>query len=56
LAYQTRDNVERLVAGGIQIPQLKLDGVATRNKLLCQFQADILGIPVARPVATQVGW
>ena len=53
LAYQTRDNVERLVAGGIQIPQLKVDGGATRNDLLCQFQADILGIPVARPVGLE---
>jgi glycerol kinase len=53
LAYQTRDNVERLVAGGVQIPQLKVDGGATRNELLCQFQADILGIPVARPVGLE---
>lgn len=53
LAYQTRDNVERLVAGGIAIPQLRVDGGATRNNLLCQFQADILGIPVARPVGLE---
>jgi glycerol kinase len=53
LAYQTRDNVERLVAGGIDIPQLRVDGGATRNNLLCQFQADILGIPVARPVGLE---
>lgn len=53
LAYQTRDNVERLVAGGIAIPQLRVDGGATRNNLLCQFQADILGVPVARPVGLE---
>jgi glycerol kinase len=53
LAYQTRDNVERLVAGGIAIPQLRVDGGATRNNLLCQFQADILGLPVARPVGLE---
>ncbi|NBX23542.1 MAG: glycerol kinase GlpK [Microbacteriaceae bacterium] len=53
LAYQTRDNVERLVAGGIDIPQLRVDGGATRNNLLCQFQSDILGIPVARPVGLE---
>lgn len=52
-AYQTRDNVERLVAGGIDIPQLRVDGGATRNNLLCQFQADILGVPVARPVGLE---
>ncbi len=50
MAYQTRDNVEALKAGGLAIPELKVDGGATRNTLLCQFQADILGIPVRRPV------
>ena len=50
MAYQTRDNVEALKAGGRPIPELKVDGGATRNNLLCQFQADILGIPVRRPV------
>ncbi len=50
IAYQTRDNVEALKAGGLPIPELKVDGGATRNNLLCQFQADILGIPVKRPV------
>ncbi len=50
MAYQTRDNVEALKAGGLPVPELKVDGGATRNNLLCQFQADILGIPVRRPV------
>ena len=49
MAYQTRDNVEALKAGGLPISDLKVDGGATRNNLLCQFQADILGIPVRRP-------
>jgi glycerol kinase len=49
MAYQTRDNVEALKAGGLSIPELKIDGGATRNALLCQFQADLLGIPVVRP-------
>jgi len=49
MAYQTRDNVEALHAGGFRVPELKVDGGATRNNLLCQFQADILGIPVRRP-------
>ena len=48
--FQTRDNVEALKAGGLPIPELKVDGGATRNNLLCQFQANILGIPVRRPV------
>lgn len=49
MAYQTRDNVEALVAGGVPVPELRDDGGATANDLLCQFQADILGIPVLRP-------
>ena len=53
MAYQTRDNVDQLVAGGIEIRSLKVDGGATRNNMLCQFQADILGIPVERPVGLE---
>jgi glycerol kinase len=50
MAYQTRDNVDSLVAGGFPVPALKVDGGAARSDLLCQFQADILGIPVRRPL------
>lgn len=49
MAYQTRDNVDNLRRSGIEIPLLKVDGGATRNNFLCQFVADILGIPVERP-------
>jgi glycerol kinase len=49
MAYQTRDNVDTLVRGGVPVPELRVDGGATRNGLLCQFQADILGVPVVRP-------
>jgi len=49
MAYQTRDNVDALVAGGIPVPELKVDGGAARSNLLCQFQADLIGIPVMRP-------
>ena len=49
MAYQTRDNVDVLEAAGTMVPELKVDGGAARNNLLCQFQADILGIPVLRP-------
>ena len=49
MAYQNRDNVEALVASGVAVPELKVDGGASASDLLCQFQADILGIPVARP-------
>ena len=49
MAYQTRDNVDALVAAGVEVPELRVDGGATHNDLLCQFQADLLGIPVAPP-------
>ncbi len=49
MAYQTKDNIEALLQGNEEIPSLKVDGGAARNNVLCQFQADILGIPVLRP-------
>lgn len=49
MAYQTYDNLNTLRRGGIDIPYLKIDGGAVRNDWLCQFQADVLGIPVLRP-------
>ena len=49
MAYQTRDNLDALRAGGIDVSSLKVDGKAVCNNFLCQFQADILGIPVVRP-------
>lgn len=49
MAYQTRDNVEAFRAGGFDVPELRVDGGATTNEILCQFQADILGVPVLRP-------
>jgi len=50
MAYPTRDNVDVMVAAGTALPELKVDGGAARSDLLCQFQADILGVPVRRPV------
>lgn len=49
MAYQTRDNVEAFRAGGFDVGELRVDGGATTNELLCQFQAGILGVPVLRP-------
>ena len=34
---------------GITLTELRVDGGATANNLLMQFQADILGVPVVRP-------
>jgi glycerol kinase len=54
MAYQTRDVVECMQKdSGIKAKELRVDGGAARNDFLCQFQADILGIPVVRPVITE---
>jgi glycerol kinase len=55
MAYQTKDIIDAVVAdGSIAIPELRVDGGATKNNLLCQFQSDILGIPVVRPKVTEM--
>ena len=38
---------------GIVIPELRVDGGATANNLLMQFQSDILGVDVVRPTVTE---
>jgi len=49
-AFQTRDVLDAVVADtGKALAELRVDGGMTRNDLLMQFQADILGIPVVRP-------
>ena len=49
LAYQTRDVVDTMqVDSGIEIPTLRVDGGASNNDYLLQFQADILGIKIER--------
>ncbi|MFN0120310.1 MAG: glycerol kinase GlpK [Blastocatellia bacterium] len=54
MAYQTRDVIECMQRdSGIKAKELRVDGGATANNFLCQFQADILGIPVVRPVITE---
>jgi glycerol kinase len=50
LAYQTRDVLECMETdSGLQTKELKVDGGASANNFLMQFQADILGVPVQRP-------
>lgn len=49
IAYQVRDIIETMQSdSGIEIPVLKVDGGAAMNDFLLQFQADILGIEIAR--------
>jgi glycerol kinase len=50
LAYQTRDVVDAMAAdSGTALSMLRVDGGATANNFLMQFQADVLGVPVERP-------
>ena len=50
MAYQTRDVLEAMQQdSGITLSSLKVDGGATANAHLLQFQADLLGVPVRRP-------
>ena len=49
-AFQTRDVIEAVVADtGRALEELRVDGGMSRDDMLMQFQADILGIPVVRP-------
>ncbi len=54
IAYQSRDVVAAMQAdAGLSLTELRVDGGATANNLLMQFQADILGVPVVRPRVTE---
>ena len=54
LAYQTRDVLEAMVADSeINLKSLRVDGGAVKNDFLMQFQSDILGVPVDRPVINE---
>ena len=53
-AYQTRDVFEAMVKdAGVELKALKVDGGMVYNELLMQFQADILNVPVIRPVVAE---
>ncbi|PPK69755.1 glycerol kinase GlpK [Actinokineospora auranticolor] len=53
-AYQTREVIEAMNAdSGVPLTSLKVDGGMVVNDLLMGFQADILGVPVIRPVVAE---
>jgi glycerol kinase len=55
IAYQTRDVLLAMEAdSGSVATSLRVDGGATKSDFLMQFQADILGIEVQRPVITEM--
>ena len=54
IAFQTMDIVRAMEKdAGVPLAELKVDGGASRNNLMMQFQADILGASVVRPVVTE---
>ncbi|WP_160713529.1 glycerol kinase GlpK [Chitinophaga solisilvae] len=54
IAFQTMDVLKAMERdAGMPITELRVDGGATRNNLLMQFQADLLQIRVVRPVITE---
>lgn len=54
IAYQTMDVVKAMEAdAGVAVKELRVDGGATANDLLMQFQSDILNTAVVRPVVTE---
>ncbi|GAB3373845.1 glycerol kinase GlpK [Amycolatopsis echigonensis] len=53
-AFQSREVIDAMNAdSGVPLKSLKVDGGMVVNELLMQFQADILGVPVIRPVVNE---
>ena len=51
IAYQSKDLLDAISADvGVEFQELRVDGGASANEFLMQFQADIIGKPVCRPV------
>jgi glycerol kinase len=54
ICYQSRDVVEAMAQdSGVTLDVLKVDGGVTVNDLCMQLQADVLGVPVSRPVVAE---
>jgi glycerol kinase len=54
ICYQSRDVIEAMARdSGVSLDVLRVDGGVTANSLCMQLQADILGVPVSRPVVAE---
>src|ERR1700685_3055624 len=54
ICYQSRDVAEAMEQdSGVHLEVLKVDGGVTANDLAMQLQADVLGVPVSRPVVAE---
>jgi glycerol kinase len=55
IAFEVRDVVDAMTdEAGLSVPNLQVDGGASVNDLLCQLQADQLGVPVQRPQVQEI--
>jgi glycerol kinase len=53
-AFQSQEVIEAMAAdSGVELSELKVDGGMVANELLMQFQADLLGVDVVRPVVAE---
>jgi glycerol kinase len=53
-AFQTKEVLDAMQRdSGVTLKTLRVDGGMVRNELLMQFQTDLLGVPVVRPVVTE---
>ncbi len=54
VAFQTREVLDAMEKdSGVKLSELRVDGGMVANQLLMQIQADVLGVPVTRPVVTE---
>jgi glycerol kinase len=54
ICYQSRDVFDAMSAdASMPLRSLRVDGGAASNNFLCQFQADLLGVPVERPAVIE---
>jgi glycerol kinase len=55
IAYQSKDVIDTMIAdSGKTLQSLRVDGGVTKSDFLMQFQADIMGIPVEKPIITEM--
>ena len=53
-AYQTKDVFDAIYAdSNVKLKELRVDGGGTANRLLMQFQSDIIDVPVVKPVVKE---
>ena len=54
ICYQTKDVADAMAKdSGVELEMLKVDGGVTANDLAMQIQADVLGVPVSKPVVAE---